>query len=111
MTMPNFLIIGAQKSGTTAMYHYLKQHPQIYVSPVTESVFAFVKNPPVLCGPGAESIQRRMVVQLDISNARELLKYEPQGAAFAIAKRNYPAIVLQWAKRVKRVLRSVVSRK
>lgn len=49
--------------------------------------------------------------RLDISNARELLKYEPQDDAFAIAKRNYPAIVRQWGGRVKRVLRSVIRRK
>jgi hypothetical protein len=42
MTMPNFLVIGAVKSGTTSLYHYLKQHPQIYMSPVKEpSFFAF----------------------------------------------------------------------
>ncbi|MBE9125340.1 sulfotransferase [Coleofasciculus sp. LEGE 07092] len=37
--MPNFLIIGAAKSGTTAFYQYLKQHPQIYMSPVKEPHF------------------------------------------------------------------------
>lgn len=39
VTMPNFLIIGAQKAGTTALYHYLKQHPQVYISPVKEPHF------------------------------------------------------------------------
>jgi hypothetical protein len=39
MNMPNFLIIGAAKSGTTALYEYLKQHPQIYLSPVKEPEF------------------------------------------------------------------------
>lgn len=39
MTMPNFLIIGAPKAGTTALFHYLKQHPQIYMSPVKEPAF------------------------------------------------------------------------
>ncbi|MEQ9359219.1 sulfotransferase family protein [Coleofasciculus chthonoplastes] len=39
MTMPNFLIIGAMKSGTTSLYNYLKQHPQIYMSPVKEPKF------------------------------------------------------------------------
>lgn len=29
--LPNFLIVGAAKSGTTSIYHYLKQHPDIYV--------------------------------------------------------------------------------
>ncbi len=37
--MPNFLIIGAAKSGTTALYYYLKQHPQIYMSPIKEPHF------------------------------------------------------------------------
>lgn len=31
MTMPNFLLIGAAKAGTTSLYYYLKQHPEIYV--------------------------------------------------------------------------------
>jgi hypothetical protein len=39
MTMPNFLIIGAIRSGTTSLYHYLAQHPEIYVSPVKEPGF------------------------------------------------------------------------
>ena len=39
MTMPNFLIIGAAKSGTTSLYHYLKAHPQIYMSPIKETDF------------------------------------------------------------------------
>src|SRR5215210_1482405 len=39
MTMPNFLIIGAMKSGTTALYYYLEQHPEIYMSPVKEPTF------------------------------------------------------------------------
>jgi len=39
MTMPNFFIIGAQKAGTTSLYHYLDQHPQIYMSPRKEPHF------------------------------------------------------------------------
>ena len=37
--MPNFLIIGAAKAGTTALYRYMEQHPQIYMSPVKETKF------------------------------------------------------------------------
>ncbi|HHP7229388.1 MAG TPA: sulfotransferase [Xenococcaceae cyanobacterium] len=37
--MPNFLIIGAAKAGTTSLYSYLKQHPQIYMSPIKEPRF------------------------------------------------------------------------
>ena len=39
--LPNFFIVGAGKAGTTSLYNYLKQHPQIYMSPVKEpSYFA-----------------------------------------------------------------------
>ncbi|MDY6785776.1 MAG: sulfotransferase [Cyanobacteriota bacterium] len=39
MKLPNFLIIGVQKAGTTSIYNYLKQHPQVYMSPVKETNF------------------------------------------------------------------------
>jgi hypothetical protein len=39
MTLPNFLIIGAQKACTTSLYHYLRQHPEVYLSPVKEPYF------------------------------------------------------------------------
>ncbi|MDJ1181313.1 sulfotransferase [Roseofilum sp. BLCC_M91] len=31
MKLPNFLLIGAAKSGTSSLYYYLKQHPEIYM--------------------------------------------------------------------------------
>ena len=34
--LPNFFIAGAPKSGTTSLYHYLDQHPEIYMSPIKE---------------------------------------------------------------------------
>jgi hypothetical protein len=49
--------------------------------------------------------------RLDISNAQELLKYEPQDDAFELARRNYSAIVRQWGGRVKGAWRSVINRK
>lgn len=39
MTLPNFVLIGAMKAGTTALYHYLQQHPDIYMSPNKEPQF------------------------------------------------------------------------
>ena len=39
MIMPNFLIIGAAKAGTSSLYHYLIQHPQVYMSPIKEPRF------------------------------------------------------------------------
>lgn len=57
MTMPNFLIIGAMKSGTTALYYYLGQHPQIYVSPV--------KEPDFFCFEGRGSLDSEAVTQIE----------------------------------------------
>lgn len=34
--VPDFFIVGAAKAGTTSLYHYLEQHPQIYMSPIKE---------------------------------------------------------------------------
>ncbi|MFN0188185.1 MAG: sulfotransferase [Bacteroidia bacterium] len=33
---PNFLVAGAAKCGTTTLYHYLRQHPDVYMSPIKE---------------------------------------------------------------------------
>lgn len=37
--LPNFLIVGAAKSGTTSLYHYLRQHPDIFMPSVKETNF------------------------------------------------------------------------
>ena len=35
--LPSFVIIGAAKAGTTALYWYLADHPQVFMSPVKET--------------------------------------------------------------------------
>ena len=45
MTKPDFIIIGAAKSGTTTLYQYLCRHPQIYMStPKEPDFFSLDKN-------------------------------------------------------------------
>ncbi len=39
MNHPTFLVIGAQKAGTTSLYHALRQHPQIFMSDNKEPHF------------------------------------------------------------------------
>lgn len=46
MTLPNFLMIGAAKSGTTALHDFLKQHPSVYMSPRKELRFFSNISPP-----------------------------------------------------------------
>jgi len=38
-SLPNCFLVGAPKAGTTSLYHYLDQHPQIYMSPIKEPNF------------------------------------------------------------------------
>ena len=44
MKSPNFIVIGAGKCGTTSLYDYLNQHPQVYLCPQKETYF-FVPEP------------------------------------------------------------------
>lgn len=38
-SLPNFIIVGAGKSGTTALYEYLFEHPEVYMSELKETNF------------------------------------------------------------------------
>lgn len=53
MTLPNFFIIGAAKSGTSSLYMYLNQHPEIYMSPIKEPhFFSYDSVSKMTSGPG-----------------------------------------------------------
>jgi Sulfotransferase family len=72
MALPNFLIIGAMKAGTTSLYHYLKQHPQIYMSSIKEPNF-FSLEGSNLDFNGAEGKERiqRWVKRESVTNIEE----------------------------------------
>ena len=54
--LPNFLLIGAAKSGTTSLYHCLRQHPDVFMPEVKEPrFFAYVDDPPAMVGPGDQA--------------------------------------------------------
>lgn len=64
--LPNFLVVGAAKSGTTSLYHYLQQHPEIYMSPVKEPRFItaqFIKFP--LMGIGDAEREKKIIKTFD----------------------------------------------
>ncbi|MGZ4426769.1 MAG: sulfotransferase family protein [Nocardioidaceae bacterium] len=52
--MPDFLVVGAPKAGTTALHAALAQHPQLYLSPVKEPKYYMCGDspPPAYKGPG-----------------------------------------------------------
>jgi hypothetical protein len=37
--LPTFLVIGAYKAGTTSLYHYLRAHPQIFMTEAKETFY------------------------------------------------------------------------
>jgi hypothetical protein len=61
MTLPNFLIIGAMKAGTTSLYYYLQEHPQVYMSPVKEPRFFAYGGNPGFRGPGDDDAHLRVI--------------------------------------------------
>ncbi|MGF1493514.1 MAG: sulfotransferase [Microcoleaceae cyanobacterium] len=65
-TLPNFLIIGAPKAGTTSLYRYLDQHPQVYMSPVKEPHFFTFENEMVAAqGPGDQKRLKGAVTRFE----------------------------------------------
>jgi hypothetical protein len=81
--MPNFFIIGAQKAGTTSLYHYLNQHPQVYMSPIKEPFFFDHE-----IDTNGEVVQREFAGQ---QQAPRFVKLEEYSALFQRAK-GEPAI-------------------
>jgi hypothetical protein len=66
MVKPNFVIAGASKSGTTALYHGLKQHPDIYL-PMTKELhyFSYPELSRRISGPGDKVIVHTIVSSWD----------------------------------------------
>ncbi|MGH7553532.1 MAG: sulfotransferase [Longimicrobiales bacterium] len=62
MTVPNFLIIGAVRSGTSSLYQYVRQHPEVFVSKVKEPTFFRFVDADLPSGvPGADWLQENAV--------------------------------------------------
>lgn len=107
MTLPNFLIIGAAKSGTTSLANYLKQHPQVFIPPGNKEPNFFIveglKLPP-FAGPAEpkilyEKIYRYSVTDLD--SYRSLFRGVTQEKA--IGEASVPYLYFpQAAKRIKK---------
>ena len=72
MTLPNFLIIGTAKSGTSSLYMYLKEHPQIFMSsPKEPTFFGHEGESGLFNGPGDndEVYRSRMLTNIDAYTA------------------------------------------
>lgn len=64
--LPSFIVIGAPRCGTTSLYAYLRQHPDVYMSPLKETnFFLFDGEKPALSGPDGENISRDSIYRLE----------------------------------------------
>ena len=62
VALPDFLVIGAPKAGTTALHTALARHPGLYLSPVKEPKFFLTDGPPPTDGgPGDAQTYREHV--------------------------------------------------
>lgn len=50
--LPNFIVAGVPKAGTTSLHSYLAQHPQVYMSPLKEPMYFGARD--ILSGPFRE---------------------------------------------------------
>ncbi len=90
MTLPNFLIIGAAKSGTTSLYRYLDQHPEIYMSSNKEPKFFALEGVDLdsFTGPGDASWLKNTTIT-DLSEYEELFEGVKQEKAIGEASTIY----------------------
>ncbi|MBX5436492.1 MAG: sulfotransferase [Alicyclobacillaceae bacterium] len=59
---PNLFIVGAAKAGTSSLYHYLRQHPDIFMCPVKEPHYLCSHHFPArFTGPGDDEFSRNVV--------------------------------------------------
>jgi Sulfotransferase family len=82
--LPNFFVVGAPKAGTTSLYHYLAQHPEIYMSPIKEpNFFASEIRPDNVSEEFQERVRRDM----------DALKVYLQGP---MSEKRFGGMVLEW---------------
>jgi hypothetical protein len=66
VTLPDFLVAGVPKAGTTALHTALSRHPGLFMSPIKEPKFFLTDGPPPASGgPGDALTYREHVWQRD----------------------------------------------
>jgi hypothetical protein len=57
MTLPDFLIIGAPKTGTSALHRALSEHPELFLPSVKEPKYSLTDGPPPSSGGGPGDVE------------------------------------------------------
>jgi hypothetical protein len=84
--LPNLLVTGAMRSGTTTAYRVLSQHPEIFMAPWKEPHFlALGGRQPTFSGPGDDAMNRNAIVDEDAYRGlfREAAGFRWRGEASA----------------------------
>jgi len=83
--LPTFFLIGAAKSGTTSLYTYLRQHPDVCMPAVKEPrTFAYLDEPPAMVGPGDRHSNEAAGAIYDLDSYRRL--FAPCRGATAVGE-------------------------
>lgn len=102
LSLPNFVVIGASRSGTTSLHHYLGQHPEIYVSPHKSPNYFAAQDPQ----PGWENATLQTMAKQWISS-RKAYEAQFRGVTNERAVGDISPVYLQsihTAKRIKETL-------
>ena len=74
MVLPNFLLIGAAKAGTTSLWSYLAQHPEVYLPENKEpNYFAFADAQPNCVGPAPAHVIHELLLKFSVTTWPEYL--------------------------------------
>lgn len=100
MLMPNFLIVGAAKSGTTSLYYYLDQHPDIYMPFLKEPEYFAADDGKVITENGLRGPHVRPIRITRLADYQELFRGAQREKARGEASAVY-LYLLEAADRIK----------
>ncbi len=78
---PNFLLLGAGKSGTTTAWRCLDQHPEVFVPDVKEPNFFALHGETIPSDPGPDRMHHYPQSVTDAAAYRALFEDAPEGAS------------------------------
>ena len=97
MKNPNLFIVGAPKTGTTFLYHYLKQHPDIYFPNFKEPHFF-----------GSDLIRRNGAYNLSLDEYQDLFKTDKkiigEASTFYIFSKDAPEEIYNFNPKAKIII-------
>lgn len=100
--LPNFLIIGAPKAGTTSLYRYIQSHPQVFMPKEKEPhFFSFEGRTTGFDGPGQAKFMKKRVTRFE--DYKKLFSLVNDEIAIGEASTSY-LYVPDAAKRIKQYI-------